>query len=115
MPPAHGAAIVETILTDPKLHAAWARELEEMRLRIQDLRTSLSQALINETDDSRFESLRAHKGMFSRLPLNADQATQLIEEFAIYVPGSGRVNIAGLTLESIPSTARAIGRVIKGA
>ena len=37
-----------------------------------------------------------HHGMFSLLPLGAERVQILREEFAIYMVGTGRINLAGL-------------------
>ena len=43
------------------------------------------------------EGLLRQRGMFSLLPLGTERVARLRDEFAIYVVGSGRINVAGLT------------------
>ncbi len=106
MPPSHGAAIVATILGDDALKAAWTEELDAMRTRMRSLREKLAAALKAETGRDDFDALTAQQGMFSQLPL-APQITELIRlQQAVYLPASGRINIAGLTETSVAEVAR---------
>lgn len=45
-PPAHGAAIVVKVLSDPQLYSLWKQELAAMSHRIIDMRTALKSALL---------------------------------------------------------------------
>lgn len=96
MPPDHGAAIVRVILEDPDLSADWRAELAEMRERIQHIRNLLADA------DLALAPLAAERGMFSTLPLSTDEVARLRAEHGIYMPSSGRINLAGLTPETVP-------------
>lgn len=94
MPPDHGAAVVRTILADEALRRDWAEELESMRLRMTGIRRTLAEGL-----RIRWQSLGAiadQEGMFSMLPLTEAEVMRLRTEHGIYMPGSGRINIAGL-------------------
>ncbi|MDX3928201.1 MAG: amino acid aminotransferase [Shinella sp.] len=94
MPPDHGAAIVSMILGDDGLKADWMAELETMRNRIVSIRRRLATGL-----SSRWQVLTAiagQEGMFSLLPLDEADVMRLRAELAIYMPASGRINIAGL-------------------
>ena len=106
MPPSHGAAIVATILGDDALAQAWRDELEAMRNRMQSLRSGLAAALAEGTGRDDFSALTRQKGMFSQLPL-APQITELVRlQQAVYLPASGRINIAGLTSDTLGEVAR---------
>ncbi len=105
MPPAHGAGIVATILNDAALRAEWEEELNEMRGRMISLRTALSNALVANTGSNALAQLAHQNGMFSQLPLSAAQAEALRVESGVYLPGSGRINIAGLKAGDIPALA----------
>ncbi|MEM1150546.1 MAG: amino acid aminotransferase [Pseudomonadota bacterium] len=96
MPPAHGAAIVETILSDATLRAQWQDELNGMRKRMQALRHGFSEALDAALSTNVFSTLASQKGMFSMLPLQGAVTEMLRVQFGIYMPASGRINIAGL-------------------
>ena len=95
MPPDHGAAIVRVILEDAALNADWRTELAEMRDRIQQIRDLLAQA------DPALAPLANQRGMFSALPLSVGDVARLREMHGIYMPSSGRINLAGLTPETV--------------
>ena len=95
MPPAHGAAIVEIILGDEALNVAWVKELDEMRDRINDLRTLLAERLTNATGQD-FGFIRHQRGMFSFLGITPAQVERLRKECGIYMVGSSRINVAGI-------------------
>ena len=105
MPPAHGAAIVATILGDPDLRAEWEAELTVMRERMIGLRSSLADVLVAKTGSNRLSVLKTQNGMFSQLPVSKQAIDAMREHDALYMPGSGRINIAGLTLDDIPQIA----------
>ncbi|MFN3946021.1 MAG: aromatic amino acid transaminase [Allosphingosinicella sp.] len=95
MPPDHGAAVVRTILDDADLRADWHAELKEMLARIRGLRARLAAA------DPRLAYIDDQNGMFSILPLTKDQVAALRDEAGIYMAGSGRFNVAGLSDENV--------------
>lgn len=111
-PADHGAKTVEMILTGP-LRADWMQELAEMRGRINGLRRELAAALQAETGSDRYAFLAAQRGMFSRLDATPDQIATLRDDYAIYLIGDGRMNVAGLVREDIPRLAKAIAEVCR--
>lgn len=96
MPPDHGAAIVRTILEDETLAADWRRELTEMHAYLRGNRERLADAFTAATGTDRFDFLRGHRGMFSRLGTTPEQVERLRREEGIYLVGDGRINLAGL-------------------
>lgn len=92
MPPDHGAAIVETILSDAELTAMWKAELTEMRSRIRGIR-----ALFGAIDG--MESLANQHGMFAQLALQPEEVQTLRSDHAIYMADSGRINLAGIDMD----------------
>lgn len=107
-PPDHGAKVVAMILADPALKADWMAELEDMRLRMLDLRRGLAEALRRETNSDRFDFVAEHRGMFSRLGASPEQVRALRDEHGIYVVGDSRVNVAGLPADGLDKLARAL-------
>jgi aromatic-amino-acid transaminase len=93
MPPAHGAAVVARVLTDPVLRASWEAELEEMRQRMLGLRAELA-ALANQAPLLR--GVERERGIFKTLALAPDQIDRLAADHAIHMSPAGRINIAGL-------------------
>lgn len=82
-----------------------------MRARIRRLRYGLAEALVNVFADLLFKRIASENGMFSLLPISPEKATALSQNYAIYVPGSGRINIAGMTIDSASYIANALHSV----
>ena len=106
MPPDHGAAAARIILEDAGLKAAWQAELDQMRERLNGVRQALAAA------HPLLAPLARQRGMFSLLPLTPDQVARLRQDHAVYMAGSGRINLAGLTLETVPQFAKAFAAVL---
>jgi aspartate/tyrosine/aromatic aminotransferase len=113
-PPAHGADIVETILTDAALRAQWEVDLAGMRNRIRGNRAMLVDGLVAAGVPGNWEPLRHQRGMFALLGLSADEVTRLRDEFAVYVVSRGRINVAGLTAANLPHVISSVKAVIEG-
>ena len=107
-PPAHGGQLVSTILLDPARAAQWRDELAAMRDRIQGMRGGLADALQAAGAQGDFEFLREQRGMFSLLGLSREQVETLRSDHAVYLVGSGRINVAGLFPANLGRVARAI-------
>lgn len=110
-PPAHGAAVVATILADVELKALWSNELESMRQRVVSLRHGLIEALQPYGLAERFAHIAGQRGMFSYTGLSPQQVQRLRAEYSVYLVGSGRANVAGLDSERLDALAQAIARV----
>ncbi len=112
-PPAHGAAVVATILADEPLRQIWQDEVERMRRRIASLRQGLVEALTPYGLAERFAHIARQRGMFSYTGLTAEQVRRLRTEDSVYLVESGRANVAGLDAERLDDLARAIARVVQ--
>ena len=110
-PPDHGARIVSTILNDDALRQDWKTELEDLRQTMLGLRTQLAAELRQLTGTGRFDFIKDHRGMFSRLGATEAQVAAIKEDAGIYMVGDSRLNIAGLNSDSVPILARAIVEV----
>ncbi|MBO2628756.1 amino acid aminotransferase [Shewanella algae] len=111
-PPAHGAMIVSTILNDGELNALWQQELTEMRQRIASMRTLFVESLKDEGVDRDFSFISRQNGMFSFSGLNKEQVARLKDEFGVYIVGSGRISVAGMTKTNMPVICKAIAKVL---
>lgn len=111
-PPAHGAAVVTTILSDETLKAEWIQELTSMRERIKRMRQLLVKTLEEKGAKQDFSFIINQNGMFSFSGLTKEQVERLRSEFGIYAVSSGRINVAGLTLENMVPLCDAIVKVL---
>ncbi|MEQ9453310.1 MAG: amino acid aminotransferase [Phycisphaeraceae bacterium] len=113
-PPGHGAAIVSTVLGDPGLEAQWNRELSAMGERINKMRELLSRGLEERGTQLAASGngfLTTQKGMFSFSGLSKEHVQRLRAEHAIYMVGSGRINVAGITEQNVDRLCDAIAAV----
>ena len=94
-PPAHGAAVVATILADDELQALWSSELESMRQRVASCAAGWLR-LAAPWAGRAVRAYREQRGMFSYTGLSPMQVQRLRDEFSVYMVGSGRANMAGL-------------------
>ncbi|MEM7666560.1 MAG: aromatic amino acid transaminase [Pseudomonadota bacterium] len=109
MPPDHGAAAVRLILRDDTMTQMWLDELDQMRERMRDVRAALADAGTAGSVD--LTPLGTQNGLFSVLPVSKEQVAQLRDEHGIYMAGSGRINIAGLTMGNIEKFVDAVAAV----
>ena len=109
MPPDHGAAAVRVVLEDAALTANWLDELAAMRARIRQVRDTLAASGMAGTVN--LAPLGQQQGMFAMLSLDKDQIAAIRADHAVYMAGSGRINIAGLTTDNIDTFVDALAKV----
>jgi len=102
MPPDHMAAVARIVLEDPDLRPLWESEVEAMGARIRELRARLA------AFDPRLSYIEGQKGMFSMLPLSPEQVLELRRDEGIYMAGSGRFNVVGLSDGNVDRFAAAV-------
>lgn len=112
MPPDHGAAVVSLILGDPELETAWRAEVAAMRERLQDMRRLLNEALLAKAPGHDFSHLVRATGMFCFLGVSAEQVARLKEDFGVYMVGSSRINVAGITPDNVDYLASSVAAVL---
>jgi aspartate/tyrosine/aromatic aminotransferase len=111
-PPAHGADIVRTILSDAALRAQWETELAAMRGRINANRVALVEALESRGIPGDWSAIATQRGMFALLGLTTGQVARLKDEHGVYVVGKGRINVAGFTSANLDPFADALAEVL---
>jgi aspartate/tyrosine/aromatic aminotransferase len=111
-PPAHGGGIVMTVLQDPELRAKWELEVAEIRDRINGMRRAFVEKLKAKGVARDFSFIIQQRGMFSFSGLTKDQVEVLRDKHAIYIVGSGRINVAGMTQANIDRLCDAIASVL---
>lgn len=112
-PPSHGAAVVAEILNSKELRSLWEMELKSMRARIQEMRTLFVSTLRSKGVEQDFSFISKQNGMFSFSGLTPEQVARLRKEFGIYIVGSGRINVAGMTHDNMGPLCEAITAVLK--
>ena len=112
MPPDHGAAIVQAILSESGLREQWASEVEAMRRRIEELRLSVVQQLRRHCPQRNFGFIAHQRGMFSFFGIDTVQVHALRERHHVYMTDDSRMNIAGLRRENLDYFAQAVAEVL---
>ncbi|MCA9213395.1 MAG: aspartate/tyrosine/aromatic aminotransferase [Planctomycetales bacterium] len=107
-PPSHGAAVVSSILADASLRTEWESEVAAMRDRIASMRKLFVAKMAEHAPDRDFSFIQNQNGMFSFSGLTPDQVKRLKEEFSIYIVGSGRINVAGITSSNVDRLCKSI-------
>ena len=112
VPPDHGAAAVRIVLEDAALRAQWLEELGAMRSRLSAMRLLLHEALGDKAPDHDFSHLTRANGMFCFLGVSKDQVERLKRDFGVYMVGSSRINVAGITESNVEYLADSIAAVL---
>lgn len=111
-PPTHGANIVTTVLSTPRLRAMWEEELAEMRVRIKKMRHLFVQKLQSAGVRQDMGFIVRQVGMFSYSGLNKEQMVRLRNEFGVYGTDSGRMCVAALNEHNIDHVCTSIAKVM---
>ena len=112
MPPAHGAAVVYTIMSNPELKAEWEQEVTAMRNRINGLREKLVAKLAASGVSKDFSFIKDQRGMFSYSGLTLEQVRSLRSDYSIYIADSGRMSISGVSDNNIDYLCESIAKVV---
>ncbi len=108
-PPDHGAAAVRVVLEDEKLTRQWLEELDTMRERMLQVRARLKAA--GKVGGVDLTPVGDQNGLFSIIPFTPEQVQAMRADHGIYFAGSGRINVAGLTLGNIDQFIAAVAKV----
>ncbi|WP_085247039.1 amino acid aminotransferase [Gilliamella mensalis] len=111
-PPAHGAKIVSYILNNEELKEEWIDELTSMRQRIHRMRQLFVKTLQDKGANQDFSFIAKQNGMFSFSGLNEEQVLKLRHDYGIYIVNSGRINVAGMTLDNMSRLCESIVQVL---
>ena len=111
-PPLHGSRIIATVLASDELKQEWESELTVMRDRISGMRKALAEGLNAGGSSVDFSFMYKQNGMFSYSGLSKDAVDRLRDEYAIYMPTNGRLNVAGLSPKNLDYVVEAILAVL---
>jgi aspartate/tyrosine/aromatic aminotransferase len=111
-PPAHGAELVVAVLGDAELRKLWEQEVAQMRGRINGMRELLAKTLKAKGVPGDYSFITRQRGMFSFSGLTPPQVEALKQKYSIYIVGSGRINVAGITEQNVGPLCEAIAEVV---
>ena len=83
-----------------------------MRDRINGMRKLFVDTLAAKGATGDFSFITQQCGMFSFSGLTKDQVNRLRDEYSIYIVGSGRINVAGITEANMDRLCEAIKDVL---
>ena len=106
------AAEISAILKDQIKNFGQEAEVAEMRERIQEMRELFVATLKAEGVTADFSFIERQNGMFSFSGLNKEQVARLKDELAIYIVGSGRISVAGMTKNNMGPLCKGIAAVL---
>lgn len=112
-PPRHGARIVTTILSDPKLTNDFIDQCKGMADRINDMRISLRSKLEECGSNRNWEHITKQIGMFAYSGMSKEEVMHMKEKHHIYCTADGRISMAGVTSGNVDYIANAIHDVTK--
>lgn len=112
-PPRHGARIVSTILSDPKLKQDFLVQCKGMADRINTMRTLLRTRLEESGSTLPWDHITKQIGMFAYSGLNKDQVMLMRSKHHVYCTVDGRISMAGVTSDNVDYIANAIHDVSK--
>jgi len=108
-PPDHGGAAVRIVLEDAGLTAQWLDELDQMRERMRQMRARLAEA--GKAGGVDLSPMGRQNGLFSIVGLTGEQVLAIREKHGVYMAGSSRINVAGLTSGNIDQFVAALADV----
>lgn len=111
-PPAHGAHVVATVLTNKQLFDEWRDHIKLMSTRVMQMREALRSELVKLGTPGNWDHIVKQIGLFSYTGLNQRQCEYLIQEYHIYLLKSGRINICGLNPGNVQYVAKAINDAV---
>jgi aspartate aminotransferase, mitochondrial len=113
-PPRHGARIVSTILSDPKLSQDFLEQCKGMADRIHSMRTLLRTSLeVTMGSKQNWEHITRQIGMFAYSGLSEEQVLLMRSKHHVYCTLDGRISMAGVTSGNVEYIAGAIHDVSK--
>ena len=112
MAPDHGAAIIHEILSAPELEQQWRDELDQLRANIGEKRKALRETIESENPGFDASFIESQLGMFSCLPIGADEQRHMEDEFHIYMLPDARVNVAAMSTNQAETLGRAF-RIVR--
>ncbi len=83
-----------------------------MRTRIKQLRTAFVETMQQVAPQRDFGFINDQRGMFSYSGLRGQYAETLMKEHAVYIIGSGRINVAGINDSNRQALCDAIASVL---
>ena len=111
MAPDHGAAVVHEILSTPSLTQMWREELDQVRGHVTEMRQRLCKTIEAANPDFDASFIKRQHGMFSCLPISADEQLAMERDYHIYMLPNARVNVAAMSGDQSSTLAEAFAAI----
>jgi aromatic-amino-acid transaminase len=112
-PPSYGAQVVSLVLNTPELQSLWVKELEQMRVRILEMRSLFTRRLQELLPERDFSFIQDQRGMFSYSGLAKELIVELREKYHIYAIESGRICVAAMNTKNMDYICSSIAAVVR--
>jgi len=107
-PPAHGARIVQRVLSDPALYEEWKGNIKTMSGRIIEMRKAFREKLEALGTPGKWDHITSQIGMFSFTGLTPEQVDYLVNECHVYLTKNGRISICGINTKNVDYVAQSV-------
>ena len=111
-PPSFDAQVVSEILSNKHLKREWINELEHIAFRLSKVRAQFRTKLEFYCPQHDWSHLTEQSGIFWFTGLSPKQVERMINEFSVYLPEDGRLNIAGVNEHNMNHLASVIQQVV---
>lgn len=110
-PALFGAQVVSSVLNSNELSALWRSEVQTMRERMIEMRSTLVSTMRSALPHLDCHHFITQRGMFSYTGFSTEQVLQLKEQHGVYLVGNGRICIAGLNNNNVQHVAESFAAV----
>lgn len=111
--PAFGARVSTIVQSDDNLKEIWRQDVLAATNRLRDIREQILKRFEEMKTPGKWKHIVQQKGLFWYSGMSALQVRKLIEEYHIYGPLTGRVNIAGLNKGNIEYYCNAVDDIVR--
>ncbi|EGV62204.1 aspartate aminotransferase/Glutamic oxaloacetic transaminase AAT2/GOT1 [Yamadazyma tenuis] len=112
--PAYGARLMALITKNDELLTQWKKDLQDMSSRLRTTRATVYELLTEKyKTPGTWEHVKTQRGLFWYSGLTEQQSKKLLDEHHVFLPKSGRVNVAGLSDRNVDSFCAAFDAVVR--
>ncbi|EGV64796.1 aspartate aminotransferase [Yamadazyma tenuis] len=112
--PAYGARLMALITKSDELFAQWKKDLQDVSVRLRTIRDTVYKLITEKyKTPGTWEHVKTQRGLFWYSGLTEAQSKKLLEEYHVFLPKNGRVNVAGLNDNNIDAFCAAFDAVVR--
>lgn len=112
--PAYGARIMSLVANNDDLMEQWNKDLKDIDNVLKSTRQKVFKLITEKyKTPGSWDHILTQRGLFWYSGLSQSQSTKLIDEYHVYLPKNGRVNVAGLNDNNIDSFCASFDEVVR--